>query len=166
MPLALFIDDLAAAANTASRAEDEFRRTISARIKALETERAFAFRRLNLMREVADAVTASDDEAMAVAQVVAALRARLGWASDSDARREVVERFVPVAKVMFEQHTAEQADGTATDTAGAAETKAAVTDVSVTEALAAFEAWYAATHPVPFWVLFENVMPETPVVDF
>ena len=36
----------------------------------------------------------------------------------------------------------------------------------VAEALAGFESWYAATHPVAFWVLFENVMPETPVVDF
>jgi hypothetical protein len=32
--------------------------------------------------------------------------------------------------------------------------------------LAGFEAWYAATRPVPLWALFENVMPETPVVDF
>ena len=26
--------------------------------------------------------------------------------------------------------------------------------------------WYAATHPQPFWVLFETYMPETPRVDF
>ena len=29
-----------------------------------------------------------------------------------------------------------------------------------------FERWYAETHTGPFWVLFENYMPETPVVDF
>ena len=32
--------------------------------------------------------------------------------------------------------------------------------------VAEFEAWYAATHPVSFRVLFENEMPETPRVDF
>ncbi len=32
--------------------------------------------------------------------------------------------------------------------------------------LKAFEEWYAQTHPQPFWILFENYMPETPVVDF
>jgi hypothetical protein len=35
-----------------------------------------------------------------------------------------------------------------------------------TEALEEFETWYGATHTVPFWALFENVMRETPVVDF
>jgi hypothetical protein len=38
--------------------------------------------------------------------------------------------------------------------------------VDTAKVLAEFEACYAATHPLPFWVLFENVMPETPVVDF
>ena len=32
--------------------------------------------------------------------------------------------------------------------------------------LAAFEEWYAQTHPVQFWVLFETYIPETPLVDF
>jgi hypothetical protein len=38
--------------------------------------------------------------------------------------------------------------------------------VDVIDALTEFERWYAETHPKPFWVLFENYMPETPVVDF
>lgn len=176
MPLSLFIEDLEAAANTASRAEDEFRRTIATRIRTLETERAFAFRRLNLMREVADAVTAAEDEAAAVGRAATALRARLGWASDSDARREVVDRFAPVARAMFGQPVPVQAEGMTAEVvevsvvkvsvADISESSVPVAEVSMTEALAAFEAWYAATHPVPFWVLFENVMPETPVVDF
>jgi hypothetical protein len=34
------------------------------------------------------------------------------------------------------------------------------------DALARFEAWYAATHSGPFWALFEHYVTETPVVDF
>jgi hypothetical protein len=26
--------------------------------------------------------------------------------------------------------------------------------------------WYGETHPNPFWMLFENQMSETPLVDF
>jgi hypothetical protein len=33
-------------------------------------------------------------------------------------------------------------------------------------ALSEFERWYGETHPNPFWTLFENYLPETPVVDF
>ncbi len=39
-------------------------------------------------------------------------------------------------------------------------------EVDVMAVLKEFESWYAAKHGSPFWVLFENHMPETPVVDF
>lgn len=156
VPLPSFLAELEAAADASARAEDEFRRGVAARFKALETERAFAFRRLNLMRALVQAMAAAEDEEAAVTYARAALRARLGWASDSKARLEVVARFEPVARAMFAP--CEPAEGDAESSAGARP--------SAKEALAAFESWYVATHPVPFWVLFENVMPETPVVDF
>jgi hypothetical protein len=142
---------LKTAADEASRAEDEFRREMTARLKALETERAFAFRRVNLMRAIAEAIATSESEEAAVAQAEAALRARLGWSSDSNARSPVLSRFALVAQTMFEQLLPEEAEQEPADTA---------------KSLAEFEVWYAATHPQPFWVLFENVMPETPLVDF
>jgi len=37
---------------------------------------------------------------------------------------------------------------------------------NVLDALGKFESWYEATHTGSFWILFENYMPETPVVDF
>jgi len=158
-PLQLFLGDLEAAAGSAAKAEDEFRHSISARIKALETERAFAFRRLNLMRAVMDVIVDAEDEANAVGRAAAALRGRLGWSTDSDARSEVVSHFAGVTKAIYRQHAPEQGDDeSGEDVAGAI--------LSPADALAAFETWYVATHPVPFWALFENVMPETPVVDF
>jgi hypothetical protein len=150
-PLSSFLDSLKTAADAATKAEDEFRRSIVARTKALEAERAFAFRRLNLMRAIAEAIASAETEEAAVAGSSATLRSRLGWGSDSDARTEVLTRFAAVAKAMFTQLAPENDEQEPIDTG---------------KVLAEFEAWYATTHPVPFWVLFENVMPETPVVDF
>jgi hypothetical protein len=149
-PASVFLDGLKAAADRAVKAEEDFRRSIAARTKALETERAFAFRRLNLMRAVADAIAATENEEAALAAATATVCARLGWSSDSAARGETLARFAPVAKAMAAEVTPESPGNV----------------VDIADALAQFEAWYAATHPVPFWVLFENVMPETPVVDF
>ena len=63
----------------------------------------------------------------------------------------VVSSFAPVAQAMF---------------ASLAPPKQREPRPDVLKTLAEFEAWYAETHPNPFWVLFENYMPEMPVVDF
>lgn len=148
----LYIEALRAAAHRCTAAEDEFRRTIASRLKELEQERAFSYRRFNLINEVSAAVASAESEEIAVAVATAVLRARLGWVSDSDARIAVTSSFAPVAQAMFANLApVESADEPKPD---------------VLAALADFEAWYLATHPAPFWMLFENVMPETPVVDF
>ena len=87
-----------------------------------------------------------------MAGATAVLGAKLGWSSDSEAREAVLSRFVPVAQAMF------------ASLAPADDENAPEPDVI--EALAEFERWYTETHPNPFWILFENYMPETPVVDF
>jgi hypothetical protein len=151
-PVPSFLDELKLATDRAAAAESDFRRGIAERIKALESERAFAFRRLNLMRAVADVVAGAESEEAAVAGASAVLRVRLGWSSDSDARTAVASRFAPVAQAMFAGLApADDEDAPRPD---------------VLEALDAFETWYAQTHPGSFWTLFENYMPETPVVDF
>ena len=70
---------------------------------------------------------------------------------DSNARTEALERFVPVAQQVFAS-------------LAPAEDLAPFPDVL--HALTEFETWYRETHQSPFWVLFENQMPETPLVDF
>jgi hypothetical protein len=147
-----FLDALKLAADRATTAERDFRREISERTKALERERAFAFRRLNLMRAVADLVAGAESEDVAVAGAAAVIRAKLGWSSDSEARVAVVSRFAPVTRAVF-------ASLAPSDDEDAPEP-------DIIKALAEFEIWYAETHPNPFWTLFENYMPETPVVDF
>jgi len=147
-----FLDDLKRATERATAAENDFRREIAQRIKALEAERAFSFRRYNLMRAVADGVASAESEEIAVAGATAMLRAKLGWSSDSEARAAVVSRFAPVAQVMFASLASSEDER--------------VPAPDVIAALAEFERWYGETHPNPFWILFENYMPETPVVDF
>ena len=152
MPGPSFLDDLKRATERAAAAENDFRREIAQRIKALESERAFAFRRFNLMRAIADVVASAESEEIAVAGATALLRTKLGWGSDSEARGAVMTRFAPVAQAMF------------ASLAPSGDEDAPAPDVIA--ALAEFERWYGETHPNPFWILFENYMPETPVVDF
>ena len=154
-PTPSYLDALKAAADRTATAEDEFRREVAERTKALAVERAFAFRRLNLMRAIAEGVATAEGEEIAVAAATAVLRAKLGWSDHSEPRDEVVSRFAPVAVAMFESLS--PGDIAATED---------TPEPEVIGALSAFERWYAATHTGPFWALFENYMPETPVVDF
>ncbi len=146
-----FLEDLKGAAEKAEAAEEKFRREIAARTKALERERAFAFRRLNFMRAIAEAIASAESEEIAVASALAVVREKLGWTNDSEARDAVLTHFAPVAKAMFASLAPPEAEAEETDPR---------------QALADFEAWYADTHENPFWVLFEHYMPETPRVDF
>ena len=145
---AAWIEELTAATSAAETAEKAYRAEYAKRVEQLAQERAFAFRRANLLRAVADVVATAEDEQMAVAYGLATLRSRLGWGQESPAREEIISRFAPVCAALCD---------------GDAQAKEA-TDPA--EALAAFEAWHQEARGVPFWVLFERWMPETPVVDF
>ena len=148
---ASFLDQLKEAAAKADVAEAAFRREISERIKNFEHERAFAYRRLNFMRALADATAAAESEEIAVANALAVVRAKLDWSSDSDARTAVLSHLVPVAQAMFARLTPPEKDEKLPD---------------IGRGLADFETWYGETHEQPFWVLFEHYIPETPRVDF
>jgi hypothetical protein len=150
LPTASLLEGLAAASDCTAAAEAEYRRETAQRMKALERERIFAARRFNLVRAVADVVADAESGEIAAARALAVLRTRLGWVSDSDARSAVLSRFAPVAEALFRGLAREEA--------------ALFADPS--RELAEFEDWYAKTHPNPFWALFENYMPETPLVDF
>ena len=136
---------LQAEAEQAEGQEAAYRKEAQARFKALEQERSFAFRRLNLLRAVSQAIqpAAKDTEAVGAAQRV--LRDKLGWSTDSEPRVAVLQRFAVVALILHDP-----AKGPAEEA----------------QALAQFEAWYREAHGTPFWILFEHYMPETPLVDF
>jgi hypothetical protein len=151
-PRPSFLISLQAEADRAAAAEAEYRAQAAQRTTALARDRSFAFRRLNLLRAVAAAVAGVKDETAAAAQAAEAVREALGWSVDGDARREVLDRFAPVAHAVLAE-------------SGGDELLSAAMPAVATE-LAAFERWYAATHESPFWALFDQYVTETPVVDF
>ena len=148
---ASFLDSLKEAAAKADGAEGIFRREIAARIKQIEGERAFAYRRLNFMRMLAEAIAGAESEEIAVANAFAVVRARLDWSSDNEMRTAILTHLAPVAQAMF---------------AGIAPQEKEKSPPDIGKALRDFEEWYATTHDQPFWVIFEHYMPETPRVDF
>lgn len=151
--LAPLMDALKAAAEQAGAAETAFRRETAQRIAALERERTFAFRRLNLMRTVIAAVAAAETEENAVARGSSTLCEEIGWDGVSEARTAVLDQFAAVTKAIFAD--LHPSDGESSPDDGSALTT-----------LAAFEAWYVATHPVPFWALLDQYVPQTSIVDF
>jgi len=155
-----FIALLEGQARQREEEEAEFRRTMNARVTALAEARAFANRRMNVMRSLLATVAQADSPEIAAAGAVAALRDRLGWRDDSGARDEVLTEYAKLALAAF---------AATHEASGEAEITLASTTVpppDVETALAEFEAWYEANRGKPFWVLFENYMPETQLVDF
>jgi len=70
-PASSFLDGLKTAAEQAERVENDFRREVSQRAKELDQVRAFAHRRLNFMRAIAEAVATAESEEVAVAAAMA-----------------------------------------------------------------------------------------------
>ena len=145
-----FLDALKTAAANADAAEAGFRKQFDDRIRALEQERAFAYRRLNLMHAVANAITPAQDEEQAVAIARTTLRTSVAWEDDSETRTETLTRFAPVARAAF---------------ASLAPPEAEVPEADVPQALAEFETWYLAVRGQPFWTLFDQYVPELPLVE-
>jgi hypothetical protein len=155
-----FLDALGAATLDADRAEAAYRADFARQVAILAEARAFAFRRLNLIRAVAETVGRAEDPETAIAYGVTHLRHRLGWSDSEGVRDEILERFAPVSQALFlaQQEPSPADEAEAGDEAEPPPDPAAV--------LAAFESWYAERVGTPFWLLFENQMRETPLVDF
>lgn len=148
--LAQYLDELDQQAKAANVAEDEFRRNIAKRVRELEQARAFAFRRLNLMKSIGQAVAEAKDEEEAKAKAAAAFLAEVGWTGGSQSQRDVVEKFMPVALATW--HAAKpEADEVAAR--------------KIAEELAAFEAWYAQNREAPFLALMQQETVELPLVE-
>lgn len=149
--LADWLGALSSDAEASLVAEKEFRADFARRVAELADLRAEAFRRTNLMAAVADGIFGAEDEENAVARGLAVLRLRLGWASDSQPRAEIMERFAPVCAACFLAEDEPKEDETPPDPGAE---------------LAAFETWFRAARGGSFWTLFEVEIPETPLVDF
>ncbi len=150
LTLANYLDELDRQAKAANVAEDEFRRNIAKRVRELEEERAFAFRRLNLMKSVGQAVADAKDEEEVKVRGSAAFLTEVGWTGGSQFQRDVVEKFAPVALAVWAASKPEAKDEDAAE---------------ITKELAAFEAWFAQDRETPFLTLMQQEIPELPLVE-
>lgn len=144
-----FLGKLETAAIAANEAEGAFRKRMVEELASLERARAFAYRRLNLMREVAKGVAQAEDKEEAIACGTEILRRELGWEHDTQSRTETLAHFAAAVGAIFE--------GAAAAKGGAAPDPEA--------ALAEFEGWYEDTYGKSFWVLFDQEIPELPLVE-
>jgi hypothetical protein len=150
-PLA-FLTTLEAAARDADAEERSYRREAAARIETLERARTFAFRRLNVLRAMAEAASRAPDPATSIVAQLGLLRDRLGWAgAEGETPRAVLDQLAPLAACV--------------DAGVRAGTAASVTEDLAAE-LGRFERWYSERFGNEFWALFDRYSPETPVVDF
>lgn len=154
MSLTTYLDGLEQAAHAASTAEEVYRREIAQRVRALEQDRAFAFRRLNLMRTVTAAVTGHEEEAEALQAGNIAFMRELEWTGATEAQRQALEQFQPVvlAAWALSRATEEEADRAANMAA-------------LERALTAFEQWFAASRNGPFLSVMEREVVELPLVE-
>lgn len=148
-----FLAELEAAAHAAQREEIAFRENVAAEIAQRERARAFAFRRLGLIKAVVTAASGAKDAGEAVARGRAALKAELGWLSDTEPRLPILDAWNQVTGAVWAALHPEDETGQSAECP------------PVAEAMAAFEAWYATTHAAPFLALLDHEIPEMPVVE-
>ncbi len=146
------VGELEAAAHAAQDHEKRYRADAAREIERLERERVFAFRRIRLARLLASACDGAADETAACALAAGAVAGELGWSTQGETHKPVLDRLNDVTRELW------QARGPA----GAAADQA----TPGASALAGFERWYHAHAGLPFYALFDQYVPETPLVDF
>jgi len=162
MSLTTYLDGLEQAAHAASTAEEVYRREIAQRVRALEQERAFAFRRLNLMRTVTAAVTGHEEEAEALQAGNVAFMRELEWTGATEAQRQALEQFQPVVLAAWTLSRITEGEG---DKAADTATDKAAKMAALQRALTAFEQWFAASRNGPFLSVMEREVVELPLVE-
>lgn len=146
--LSRLIDELGDKARAASVAEQRFQKEVAQRAAEFKQERAFAYRRLNLLKAVSAAVARAESEGEALAAGRRAFFDEVGWNGATQNQKDVAARFESVAVAIRTVASREGGDA-----------------AEVTAALADFEAWYAETRKAPLLALMERETVELPLVE-
>lgn len=144
------VAEFEAAARAAQHAEEALRKRLAEEIARSERNRAFAYRRTNVVRTLAVASVGVETEEAALAAQRRAMREELGWTGPSAAYDAILERLQPLGRIVWQCACGAEA----------------ATSAAVHAELAAFEAWFESAHQKSFYVLFDQYVPEVPVVDF
>jgi hypothetical protein len=157
--LAAFLDGFERSAHAASVTEENYQREAAARLKQLAEERAFGFRRLNLMRTVVAAIRECESEDDAVVKGSAAFLHEVGWSAENESQQEALEKFQPVIRACWQM---KQADAESEPDGGA---KPAANPDDIGQQLSEFENWFGKARNGPFLSVLEREIMELPLVE-
>jgi hypothetical protein len=138
------------AAKRAQDAETILRKKVAEEIARLERQRAFAFRRARLVGILATSAEGLEKEDEAASAQSAAVGEELGWGGESPARIAILDEMKPLGLSVWrcvcggEDASPEE----------------------VTAEIERFETWFESKHGTPFYALFDQYVPEVPLVDF
>jgi hypothetical protein len=165
MPAAVdsLIARLQADCTAAEAAERTVRAEVEVQLKEAERDRAFAWRRLSALGDMARIAALEPDREVAVERQLVALFRDIGWIDTGlddlgEGARPLLDWLRPIAEALHAgAHPVEAgADGEPQEPAIA----------DPIAAFRAFEAWYETDRGQPFLQVFERYMPPTPVVEF
>ena len=163
---------LQADCTAAEAAERVVRAEVEAQLKEAERARAFAWRRLSALADMARIAALEPDRDLAVERQLVALFREIGWVENGlvelgEGARPLLDWLRPIAEAMHAAaHPASLSGGGSGDGAEAA---AAAEPPAVSDPIAAFrafEAWYEAERGQPFLQVFERYRAPTPLVEF
>lgn len=154
---------LQADCTAAEAAERTIRAAVDAQVKEAERVRAFAWRRLSALSDMARIAAQEPDREAAVERQLEALFRDIGWIENSlaelgEGARALLDWLRPIAEALHAE-----AHPQAADDRHPAEPPVIADPLA---AFRAFEAWYEAERGQPFLQAFERYVPPTPVVEF
>ena len=154
---------LQADCTAAEAAERTVRAAVEAQLKEAERARAFAWRRLSALGDMARIAALEPDREIAVERQLVALFRDIGWIDGGldelgEGARPLLDWLQPIAEAL---HAVAHP---VADEAGDEPKEPSVADPIA--AFRAFEAWYEADRGQHFLQVFERYMPPTPVVEF
>lgn len=160
----ILIARLQAECTAAEAAERAVRARVEDQLREAERVRAFAWRRLGALADMARIAALEPDRALSVDRQLLALFREIGWVESGldelgEGARPLLDWLRPIAEALHAACHPAPADG---DT-GPVDPPAVSDPIA---AFRAFEAWYEAERGQPFLQVFERYVPQTPVVEF
>jgi hypothetical protein len=153
---------LQADCTAAEARERAVRAAVEAQLRQAEQARAFAWRRLGTLGDMARIAALEPDRELAVERQLSGLFRDIGWIESGldelpDSARPLLDWLRPIAEALHaEAHPVPEEEGPE-DPPPQADPLAA---------FQAFEAWYEAERGQPFLQVFERYVPPTPLVEF
>jgi hypothetical protein len=160
-PADTLITRLQAECTAAEAAERAVRASVEAQLKQAERSRAFAWRRLSALADMARIAALEPDRTVSVERQLVALFREIGWIEGGldelgEGARPLLDWLTPIAEALHAGSHPPAADDEI-------EPPPIVDPIM---AFRAFEAWYEAERGAPFLQVFERYVPPTPLVEF